>query len=143
MKAVDVDRAAAAEEEVALGSGDIGADLKRAAVQLDLADHVGGAGGGAERGVAHHFDGWRAGIADDDIAVEIGARHRQDRLASSGAAQIVDGEIGEAGSIADAVTVDTERNQLLAERDGVIVDIQGRDLAADGYDPADRERRRA
>ena len=54
-------------------------------------------------------------------------------------AEIVDSEIGEAGGIADADAVDAERDQLPVERDGVVVDIERRDFAADRDRPAGRE----
>ena len=76
--AVDVDLAAAFDIDVALGSRERGAGLQGAAVQFDRADQFRIAAVIAERGVAHHFDGRRAGIADDDVAVKIGTRRRQD-----------------------------------------------------------------
>ena len=102
----------------------------------------------AERGVAHDFDGRRAFIADDDVAVKIRAGRRQDQRAggrglAAAAAEVVDGKSGKAGRLAETQIVIAQRDELVLQLHIAAVDIDRRRFVADCDRSAGRERARA
>ena len=100
--AVDIDLAAAFEVDVALGCRERGSRLQSAAVQFDCTDQFWVAAIVAKRSIAHHVDGRRADIADDDVAIKIRAWRRQDQRPASrsaATAEVVDGKRRESRSL--------------------------------------------